>query len=140
MGGERIMQRVEKQYLMGHYTLDNTILVVEDDDSIGSVLVEALSMETSYDALLVCDGFQALNALRSLKPLLVITDYRLPHMDGLELYDRVHAMTETANVPTIIMSAYMPEDEVRKRHLCSLHKPFELDDLLNLIERLLNER
>lgn len=134
------MQRVEKQYLMGHYTLDNTILVVEDDDSIGSVLVEALSMETSYDALLVCDGFQALNALRSLKPLLVITDYRLPHMDGLELYDRVHAMTETANVPTIIMSAYMPEDEVRKRHLCSLHKPFELDDLLNLIERLLNER
>jgi DNA-binding response OmpR family regulator len=140
MGGERIMQRVEKQYLMGHYTLDNTILVVEDDDSIGSVLVEALSMETSYDALLVCDGFQALNALRSLKPLLVITDYRLPHMDGLELYDRVHAMTETANVPTIIMSAYMPEDEVRKRHLCSLHKPFELDDLLNLIEHLLNER
>jgi DNA-binding response OmpR family regulator len=140
MGGERIMQRVEKQYLMGHYTLDNTILVVEDDDSIGSVLVEALSMETSYDALLVCDGFQALNALRSLKPLLVITDYRLPHMDGLELYDRVHAMTETANVPTIIMSAYMPEDEVRKRHLCSLHKPFELDDLLNLIEQLLNKR
>jgi CheY-like chemotaxis protein len=140
MGGERIMQRMEKQYLMGHYTLDNTILVVEDDDSIGSVLVEALSTETSYDALLVCDGFQALNALRSLKPLLVITDYRLPHMDGLELYDRVHAMTETANVPTIIMSAYMPEAEVRKRHLCSLHKPFELDDLLNLIEQLLNER
>jgi CheY-like chemotaxis protein len=140
MGGERIMQRVEKQSLMGHYTLDNTILVVEDDESIGSVLVDALSMETSYDALLVCDGIQALNALRSLKPLLVITDYRLPHMDGLELYDRVHAMTETANVPTIIMSAYMPENEVRKRHLCSLHKPFELDDLLNLIEQLLNER
>lgn len=128
----------KQQSFMGHYTLDNTILVVEDDDSIGSVLVDALSLETSYDALLVCDGFQALNVMRSIKPILVITDYRLPHMDGLELYDRVHAMSETADVPAIIMSAYMPEAEVQKRHLCSLHKPFELDDLLNLISRLLS--
>jgi CheY-like chemotaxis protein len=134
------MQQVKMQSFMGHYRLDNTILVVEDDDSIGSVVVDALSQETSYDALLVCDGFQALNVIRSLKPLLVITDYRLPHMDGLELYDRVHANSETADVPAIIMSAYMPDDEVRKRHLCSLHKPFELDDLLSLIDRLLDGR
>jgi CheY-like chemotaxis protein len=123
---------------MSYHALNNTILVVEDDDNIGSVLVDVLSMETSYDALLVCDGLQALDAVRSFKPCLVITDYRLPHMDGLELYDRVHSIAEMKDVPAIVMSAYMPEAEVKKRHLYSLHKPFELDDLLNLVDKLLN--
>ena len=133
------MEQLKEKFHMNYYTVDKTILVVEDDDSIGSVLVDALSMETSYDALLVCDGFQALEAMHSFKPCLVITDYRLPRMDGLELYDRVHSIAELADVPAIIMSAFMPEAEVEKRHLYSLHKPFELDDFLNLVDILLKK-
>ena len=112
-----------------------TILVVEDDENIGMFVVQALSTETPYRAILVTDGLQALNIVDKVKPRLFITDYRLPYMNGIELYDRIRPKID--DTPTIIMSAYMPEQEVQKRKLVSLNKPFELDDLLNTVERLL---
>lgn len=122
---------------MEHFSMGKTILVVEDDVDIGTLLVDALTQETSYHALLVNDGQQALYVMRQIKPCLLITDYRLPRMNGIELYDRVQSLPQMTGMPTIIMSAYMPEEEVMKRHLISLHKPFELDDLLNAVEHLL---
>ena len=113
--------------------MDKTILVVEDDDCIGSLLVEALSQETPYQAVLVTDGLQALKVVQPMKPCLFITDYRLPYMDGIELYDRLRSSEALADTPAIIMSAYMPEDEVKKRQLVSLDKPFELDELLDTV-------
>lgn len=114
-----------------------TILLVEDDDSIGALLVEALAQETPYQALLVTDGLQALQVVHKVKPCLFITDYRLPHMNGIELYDRLRATKELENTPAIIMSAYLPYEEVKKRNLVSLNKPFELDEFLDTIENLL---
>ena len=111
------------------------ILVVEDDENIGTFVVQALTSETPYKAILVTDGLQALNIVDEVKPRLFITDYRLPYMNGIELYDRIRPKID--DTPTIIMSAYMPEQEVQKRKLVSLNKPFELDDLLNTVERLL---
>ncbi len=113
------------------------ILVIEDDDSIGTFLVEALSQETPYKAVLVTDGLQALQLVDTVKPCLVITDYRLPNMNGLELYDLLKSMSPLKDTPAIIMSAHLPIQEVRKRNLVGLNKPFELDDLLNTVERLL---
>jgi len=111
------------------------ILVVEDDENIGMFVVQALTSETPYKAILVTDGFQALNVVDKMMPRLFITDYRLPYMNGIELYDRIRPKIDDA--PAIIMSAYMPEQEVQKRKLVSLNKPFELDELLNTVERLL---
>ncbi len=116
-----------------------TILVIEDDASIGELLVDVLS-ETSYQTFLVSNGLQALQLVNSVKPALVITDYRLPNMDGIELYDRLHARQDLADMPTIIMSAYLPVEEVKKRKLVSLEKPFELDELISTIEQLINSK
>ncbi|GCE10964.1 response regulator [Tengunoibacter tsumagoiensis] len=118
-------------------TDEKCILVVEDDDSIGALLVEALTQETPYKALLVTDAIQAMETIGKIKPCLFITDYRLPFMDGIELYDRLKAEHALDHTPVIIMSAHLPEEEVKKRQMVSLHKPFELDDLLNTVERLL---
>ena len=131
------MQYKEEQSRQGENIMDKTILVVEDDDSIGSLLVEALSQETPYKALLVTDGFQALKTVHHIKPCLFITDYRLRRMDGIELYDRLRSTDDLADTPAIIMSAYLPEEEIKKRRLVSLNKPFELDELLDTIEKLL---
>ncbi|HEU5226203.1 MAG TPA: response regulator [Ktedonobacteraceae bacterium] len=114
-----------------------TILVVEDDASIGFLLVEALRQETPYMAMLVSDGIQALKIAHSIKPSLFITDYWLPYINGLELYDRLQATKDLADTPTIIMSAYLPEQEVKKRNLVGLNKPFELDEFLEIVTKLL---
>ena len=118
-------------------SLEKIILVVEDDDSIGSMLLETLSQETPYKPVLVNDGFEALRTIRSTKPDLFITDYRLPNMNGIELYDRLRRTHNFDNTPTIIMSAYLPEEEVRKRRLIGLSKPFEIDEFLETVEKLI---
>ncbi len=114
------------------------ILVVEDDLDIGRLLVQVLTLETSYRATLFSDGFTALKAIANLKPNLCILDYQIPRMNGLELYDRIHAMEELKDVPVIMMSAQLPQREVEKRNIIGIHKPIDLNDFLNIVEKLLN--
>ena len=114
------------------------VLVVEDDVGIGNFLVQAILQETSHQAMLVTDGFQALKAVASIKPSLFILDYQLPRMNGIELYDQLHAMQGFENIPAIIVSARLPRKEIEKRKVIPMNKPLELDDFLNTIDRLLD--
>jgi CheY-like chemotaxis protein len=114
-----------------------SILVVEDDSDIGLFLIQAITQETTHQAMLVADGFAALKAVKSIKPDLFILDYWLPIMNGIELYDRLHAMKELENIPAIMISAQLPKRELEKRKLNSMNKPLELDEFLRLIEQLL---
>ncbi len=114
-----------------------TILIIEDDASIGACLVEAIVEETPYLAFYVTDSLHALQVVEDLKPDLLVIDYRLPHMNGLELYDRIHAQRVLDDIPGIIISAELPVRETQKRHLIGMQKPFDLDELLNTINQLL---
>ena len=81
------------------------VLVVEADVEIGSLLVQAIKEKTSYQAFLVTNGIQALQITREVTPDLFVLDYRLPGMDGLELYELLNSMEGLESVPTILMSA-----------------------------------
>ena len=114
-----------------------TILVVEDDVGIGSFLAQAISQETHHQALLVTDGFQALKAVMDIMPRLFILDYQLPRMNGIELYDKLHAIEGLDAVPAILISARLPKQEIDTRHIVGMSKPLELDEFLHAIEELL---
>ena len=114
-----------------------TILVVEDDKDVGTFLVLMLLTERPYQTLLVTDGFQALQVVHDLKPSLFLLDYQLPGMNGIALYDRLHAITDFADIPAIIISANLPTRALQERHLTSVSKPFDVDQLLHTIEQLL---
>ena len=126
-----------EKLLHGAENTVKTVLVVEDDAGIGMFLVQAISQETSHQAMLVTDGFQALKTVSQIKPNLFILDYHLPRMNGIELYDRLHAITELENVPAIMISARLPKQEIEKRTIIGMNKPLELDDLLHTVENLL---
>ena len=76
----------------GEHPQIKTILLVEDDVNIGEVLVQAITQETPYHAMLVPDGFEALKAVKKTMPDLLILDYHLPRMTGIELYDQLHTI------------------------------------------------
>lgn len=114
-----------------------TILVVEDDKSIGTFFVEAIKQETSHQALLASDSYQALKIVQDLKPDLILLDFTLPRMNGLELYDKLHIMEELKHVPALLISANPPLKEIQKRKIPYLKKPVELDELLSNIKDLL---
>ncbi|GAC1398833.1 MAG: twitching motility response regulator PilG [Ktedonobacteraceae bacterium] len=117
--------------------MSKVTLIVEDDASIGEVLVYAISQAIPHKVVFAVDGFEALEIIKSIKPDLFILDYQLPRMTGIELYDRLQNTQGLAHVPTIIMSANLPEVAIRQRKLIGIKKPFELDELLDTIEKLM---
>ena len=126
-----------KEDLRGDDVSVKTVLVVEDDTGIGNFLVQAILQETAYQAMLVADGFQAIKAVTNIKPSLFILDYQLPRMNGIELYDQLHATKGLEHIPAVVISARLPRQEIEKRKIIAMSKPLELDDFLNTIENLL---
>lgn len=115
----------------------NVILVVEDDLEIASMLQSVLEDLGSYLVILATNASQALNTTSEIRPDLFLFDYRLPDLDGLELYRQLHARKLLANVPVLFLSAYAPRDLFEKEHLSYMNKPFDVQDLQQKIEAIL---
>jgi DNA-binding NtrC family response regulator len=60
-------------------------------------------------------------------------------MNGLELYDHFQMREELKAIPALLMSAHAPLREMKKRNIYFVKKPFELEELLETIEKLLSE-
>lgn len=116
-----------------------TILIVEDDAAIGEALLAFLQDATAYQVIHVLDGFAALKVARTLIPHLILLDYLLPGMDGLECLDMLRASKDLEQIPAILMSATPPQSAQTRSDLTLLEKPFEMDTLLTLIRYLLLE-
>ena len=113
------------------------ILIIEDDDQILKILRRSLVYE-GYQVDTAVDGEGGLKMLRDNKPALVILDWMLPGMDGLEVCRRVR---ELGNQPVLMLTAKDTlEDRVQGLDAGAddyLVKPFELDELLARIRALL---
>lgn len=118
-------------------TSSKLIFLVEDDPMMQEFLTQVISEETPYQVMVVPNGFEALQAVKNITPHLFLFDYFLPEMNGLELYDRLHTLEKLAETPTIMYSTNLPIRELQHRHITGLEKPFELDELLATIDRLL---
>ena len=111
-----------------------TVFIVEDDDNIRDLLVTLL-IEEHYHVLSARSGEQALQILAShVRPSLLLLDYMLPGMDGILLYDQM-CTHFSCRIPTLMLSAALPEHEVKERTLIGISKPFDIDYVLTLVEK-----
>ena len=114
------------------------ILIVEDDTAFGTFLCNAIEQETPYQALCVRDSLQALDVVKEVTPDLIILDYHLPTMNGIELYDRLHAIDGIEHVPTIMTTAGVLEHDLQGRHIVGMSKPVGLNKLLDIVTELMD--
>ena len=117
-----------------------TILLVEDDEGNGLLIAQLISQETSYHVVVARDCHEARRVLIAIEPDLFIIDYRLPFMNGIELYDLLHGHKELQHIPAILISAtlrYEIAQQLDERNLFFLNKPFELQEFIEAIERVL---
>lgn len=115
---------------------DYKILVVEDDESIRDLLVEVLTDE-GYLCRSAFDGQRATEILGEETFNLLITDYKMPRMNGMDLVNWCD--NRKLNVPVICISAnteVLKNDQYyKKSHLSHIiKKPIELDKIFFAID------
>jgi two-component system, OmpR family, alkaline phosphatase synthesis response regulator PhoP len=114
------------------------ILVVEDDRHIAEGLRLNLALK-GYEPQIALDGIAALRLWKEWKPCLIVLDIMLPHIDGLTVLRNIRL--EDERLPVLILSARgEPEQRVEGLALGGddyLAKPFNLDEFLLRVERLL---
>jgi CheY-like chemotaxis protein len=116
-----------------------TILIIDDDRSMGEMLKQAITEQTSHRAIWIAESDLVLESARHLRPSLILLDYVMPMMNGLRLYDYLRQVENTRDVPVILISGSvtLPFEELRVRGIHILKKPFDLNDLLDLIAQLM---
>ena len=120
-------------------TGERTVLIVDDDRDVGDILQKIILDQTDYKVVWIAESDLALDAAWYLRPSLLLLDYMLPSIDGLDLYDRLQGIEGMRGVPTVLISASetLPFEELRARGIYLLKKPFELGDLLDMLAQLL---
>ena len=82
----------------------HSVLVVDDDDSVRSLYVDALT-EAGHVVAVAADGIAALDRLRDgAVPCVVLTDVRMPRMDGWELSRALARDPELASIPVVVIT------------------------------------
>lgn len=117
----------------GRLRHSSTILIVEDDAAIGEFLQQLIEEETPYNSAVVSNGPHALEIAQQIRPRLFLLDYRLPGMNGVEIFDRLQTMEEARGVPAIMMSATLPTEELQKRGIYQLRKPMDIGNVIRMI-------
>lgn len=112
---------------------NSTIVIVEDDADIGQFLQQLIEEDTPYHSTVIDNGLTALEQTPQLHPCLLLLDYRLPGMNGLELYDRLQQIEELQDVPAIMMSATLPVHELEQRGIYQLRKPMDIGGVIRMI-------
>ena len=116
------------------------VLVVEDEDALSTLLQYNLEKE-GYDVTVAADGEEALIQVDERLPDLVVLDWMLPKVSGIEVCRRLRSRSETRNVPIIILTARGEEtDRIRGLDTGAddyVVKPFSMTELTARIRAVL---
>ncbi|UCF92929.1 MAG: response regulator [Desulfobacterales bacterium] len=119
------------------------ILVVDDDEQIREILMEALTTERQFLVEEAANGIEASIKLGTYRPDLLILDIFMPEMDGLEVCRSIQMTPELAGMKVMITTGYPHHpklDEVSAMGFTNVFsKPFDLQEFLAAIEKILCE-
>jgi CheY-like chemotaxis protein len=107
------------------------ILFADDDSGIREVVSEILSRE-GYQVVVAKDGPEVLVLAKSDKPDLIISDFQMPGLNGIDVCKRLKADDFTKNIPVIMVTGYPSEKEesLNAGAFDFIAKPIDKTDLL----------
>ena len=120
--------------------MSRKVLVVDDEAHILHVVSLKLR-NAGYEVLTAMDGEEALEVISAEKPDLIITDYQMPFVSGLEVCKKVHSCGGVDNIPTIMSTArgfdIEPQEMIDAGIAVVLAKPFSPRELIEKVDELL---
>jgi CheY-like chemotaxis protein len=124
------------------------ILIIDDQNQLLSLMRRILEDE-QYQVHILQNGKDAFIQMKALLPDLLILDLKLGNISGQDILKQLKEDTMTAEIPVIVYTAAVLEAEEVSRTIDDdpklyqrvylIRKPFELDDLLTLVEQVVNE-
>jgi DNA-binding response OmpR family regulator len=120
--------------------MSKKILVADDEAHILHVVSMKLR-NAGFEVITAVDGEEAFELCSAEQPDLLITDYQMPLMTGLELCTRLRAQDDTRDIPAIMLTArgfdIEPEEMTAARISAVLAKPFSPREVLARVNDLL---
>jgi two-component system, sensor histidine kinase and response regulator len=112
------------------------ILVIDDDEDVRS-LVAAVLENFGFTVRQAASGEQAVQLISSQKPDLIISDVRMPGMDGHQVLSAIRNLQTTAPIPFILMTGSGSRDDFRRSMVCGaddyIEKPFTAEELIEAV-------
>jgi CheY-like chemotaxis protein len=114
------------------------ILVIEDDDDVRAMLVECLQT-LGYRVTEAHDGPSGLERLRTDAPDVMMVDYAMPAMDGMQVIEKARHLSP--DLPVILATGYADVDvsKIKEKRFSALRKPFQLDELARAVHSALTK-
>ncbi|MEO6469656.1 MAG: response regulator [Acidimicrobiia bacterium] len=118
-----------------------TILIVEDDDDLRRIMRWGLEAE-GFEVALAADGQQALEAVFEVRPDLVVLDWELPALSGIEVCTLIRNAEHSTGIPVVMVSGRYEADDIRRGIEAGadayVTKPFAVETLAQEIRRVLD--
>jgi two-component system cell cycle response regulator DivK len=124
--------------------MSSAIILYIEDNIDNRTLIRRILMAEGYEVAEAGNAGEALDALKSLHPDLILMDINMPEVDGYTLTSRIRAMSGFENVPIVALTANVMRGD-RERSLeagCDgyIQKPIDIDLLPQQVERYLRKR
>ena len=118
------------------------ILVVDDDQELVDLIVDVLEKDGRFEVRTVNNGFDAGMMVKEYHPDLIVLDVMLPDINGKEVCQRVRSDKTMDDVKIICISGMVENDKIDDLKAAGandfLHKPFEVETLIDRIGSLLD--
>ncbi|HMB30450.1 MAG TPA: sigma-54 dependent transcriptional regulator [Desulfohalobiaceae bacterium] len=112
------------------------ILLIDDDEQLCKSFEKILIGE-GYKVQTVCTGEEGIKAVDYFQPDLVVLDIRLPGMDGIQVFQKIHGLQP--KLPVVIITAYGNTDTaieaIKMGAFDYIYKPFDVPEMLKVIEK-----
>jgi CheY-like chemotaxis protein len=129
---------------LGKKTSENPTILIIEDYSDTRQMISMLLTRRGYNVIEAADGLEGLVKANWNYPDLILMDLALPEMDGVEATRRIHSTPRLADIPIIVLSAYLNEaverDVLAAGCVEMFPKPFDAESLLECIEVTLSKR
>jgi signal transduction histidine kinase/CheY-like chemotaxis protein len=137
-----IIEEADEAPALSQFSWKDRIILVVEDDEVNYKFLEALLHNTDAQIIHADNGYQAIDLCKSINKIdLILMDLKLPDISGFEATLRIRKLNK--DIPVIAQTALVLKDEKEKclKAGCNdiITKPIEIEKLLSLINKYLNE-
>jgi response regulator RpfG family c-di-GMP phosphodiesterase len=140
---DRLLDTVENVLSKSKFKGDRLVMIVDDSKVVRRIVEKGLA-EAGFRIITAENGKKALNLLDTIQPDLILSDIEMPDINGFDFCQTVQTNSDLSSIPIIAMSSKTDRGYMKRMlqngasaYLC---KPFNIDELVILVEKLLSDQ